>query len=235
LPGAYKKLMLAAAAMAVIDSGRRIGERCVVALRRLTSLWVSAALLLAAAPVLAQPVSPAVSPQAPSAAASPVAESAAPPPAPARRPRLRPSVAWSVIAGLATALVPMAIGGSLLPYDDENLKHVGLYIMQAGFTLTPLVSHAVAGEWARGAVFAIPGVVAEVGMAAVLAVKPEVATYGEPASRVPFASFLGLSLLGAGAGIIDSFLAGERWDRHHLALMPTASADRLGLSLSGSF
>jgi hypothetical protein len=177
---------------------------------------------------------------APAAPVASPAERAAPlpvlaPPSPRPGSRRRPSVAWSVAAGLVTALVPMAIGGSLMPSGDDALMHAGLYTIQAGFMLAPLVSHAVAGEWGRGALFMIPGVVAEAGMIGVLSAFPDVASQGEPISRVPFAIFLGLSIAGAGAGIIDSFLGGERWDRLHLTLTPTGGPHQLGLALGGSF
>lgn len=192
------------------------------------------------------PSSAAADDRAPPAAASPPPVAVPPVAAPvrARERRGRPSVTWSVIAGLATAIVPMAIGGSLMPFDDAyrcfgadiNCKHVGLYVMQAGFLLAPLVSHGVAGEWGRGALFAIPGVIAEAGMAAVLSAAPDVASQGQVESRVPFAILLGLSVAGAGAGIIDTFMAGDRWDRRHrLTLAPSLGPRQGGLTLGGTF
>lgn len=172
----------------------------------------------------------AATPEAPAPAVAPSGKAP-----PARRERRRPHVALAVAAGLATALVPLAIGGALMPSGEDSQIHAGLYTIQAGFMLAPFVSHAVAGEWARGALFMIPGVAAEAGMIAVLAVAPDVATQGEPATRVPFAVCLGLSLAGAGAGIIDSLLAGERWDRLHLTVTPTAGPRHAGLALGGTF
>ena len=147
----------------------------------------------------------------------------------------KPSVAWSVISGLVTALVPMAIGGSLMPSTDIATRQTGIYVIQSGLALSPFVAHAVAGEWGRGAVFSVPGIAAIGGMAGIFAAAPDVTAQGDPDSRVPFAISFSFSLVGAAAGIIDTFLAGERWNKHHLVLSPALGQKQAGLTLGGLF
>jgi hypothetical protein len=171
-----------------------------------------------------------VAPAPPPAAASEAPRPALAAPPPGRR----PLVAVSLVAGLLTALVPMAVGGSLLANDDDDSKHRGIYVMQSGLLLAPFVSHAVAGEWARGALFALPGVAGEAAMVGILTAYPDVSSQGLPQSRIPFAACLGLSLGGAAAGLVDSLLAGERWDRRHLRLAPSLGPHQAAILVGGT-
>lgn len=158
----------------------------------------------------------------------------APTPAP-RQAERPPAVGWSIVGGLLTALVPMAIGGSMLARDTIPLQQGGIYVMQGGWALAPFVSHAIAGEWGRGALLSIPGLAAEAGMAGVFAYDPDVAAQGTPSSRVPFWILLGVSITGAAVGLGDSLLAGERWKTLHLTVAPVVGRAQSGLVLGGVF
>ena len=49
-----------------------------------------------------------------------------------------PPVAWSFAAGLAVALVPLAIGSGLAASagtDETGLKHAGVHVIAAGLAL----------------------------------------------------------------------------------------------------
>src|SRR5690242_4296177 len=83
---------------------------------------------------------------------------AAPPEVPPLAPRRawRPPVALAILAGAATALIPLAIGSSLAAAGTtDGAKDVGLGIAGAGIALSPIVAHGVLGEWRRAMAFGV--------------------------------------------------------------------------------
>ena len=61
-----------------------------------------------------------------------------------------------LVVGVATEVTTAAVGVSLLGSDRTggSLARAGWLTVSAGFALAPLAAHAVAGEWARGLLFA---------------------------------------------------------------------------------
>jgi hypothetical protein len=68
----------------------------------------------------------------------------------------RPDGAAAFMVGAATILAGFAVGGTLVAASGENpaKNEAGWLTIEAGFTLAPLTSHAMVGEWGRGAAFA---------------------------------------------------------------------------------
>jgi hypothetical protein len=140
----------------------------------------------------------------------------------------------SIAAGLATAMVPLAVGGALLAGDtSRDVKNAGMYVVQAGLALAPFVSHAVAREWARGALFSVVPVAAAAAAVGVMAASPDVLAGGGRDVQKGWGVAMSIAVLASAGGIVDSFWAGERW-RGRLAVAPQVSRQQIGVALGGS-
>ncbi len=145
-------------------------------------------------------------------------------------------VFWSLAAGLATALVPMAVGGGLSAGSSvREIKQAGLDFIGAGLVLGPLVAHAVAGEEERGALFALPTLASAIGMRCLIAAHPDVVEESTLEARVAFLAVFSLTLVSSTIGFIDSTMAGER-RRRRLRLTPLFSptSGQVGVSIGGN-
>src|SRR5262252_333971 len=92
-----------------------------------------------------------------------------PPPAPVR-PSTGPKLA-SILAGVASAILPLAIGGGIAAgaeLDDTARRRAGLDVLAAGFAIAPVVSHLVAREWWRALIFGIAPVACAAGAIGIL-------------------------------------------------------------------
>ena len=158
--------------------------------------------------------------------------------APAKRPK--PPVVIAVIAGLATALIPLGLGsmhtaGATSDADRDS----GFMVAGAGLALAPIVSHLILGEWRRAAAFGAVPVASEILLVTQLSTRPDSAFHGTSLSRSAFGALVTFDLFGAAVGIYDAMLAGERAERDAATLsgfrlIPTFGPTRLGLSLSGT-
>jgi hypothetical protein len=152
--------------------------------------------------------------------------------APADAPRRPSRGATALATGLAIAGASLAYGGTLLTSGSSlNVKHDGLMVMDTGLTLAPLLAHGVAGEWARGALFAIPPALGGVGMAALLASVPEAPIKGRKHSQRIYPVLITLSFVGSAAGILDAALVDRRLPSVSLA----AGDGYVGAELAGRF
>ena len=58
--------------------------------------------------------------------------------------------AVGLVAGAATAIVPLVVGGALMSSDGSpRLEAAGIYVMTSGFALAPWVAHGAEGSWRR--------------------------------------------------------------------------------------
>jgi hypothetical protein len=148
-----------------------------------------------------------------------------------------PPVAWSFAAGLAMALVPMAIGGGIVASasntDDAERRRAGVHVIGAGLALAPWVSHLIAREWKRAAVFGSVAVALFGGVVAVFEGYDIAHDGGNYGSRFVFGAALALELVAAGVGLADSLLAGDRWRARHPVIMPMALPSGGGVSIGG--
>ena len=140
-------------------------------------------------------------------------------PVPSGRVAVEPGVApetssrgvTALVTGLATAGASLAYGGFLLTSGHSlPAKHDGLYVMSLGLTLAPLVAHGVAGEWARGALFSIAPAIGGIGMAMLLAKRPDAPIKGKQKSQRIYPVLITVSVVGSAVGIFDAALADER-------------------------
>jgi hypothetical protein len=59
-----------------------------------------------------------------------------------------------LIAGTATAIVPLIVGGALMAEDQSpRLEAAGFIVMASGFALAPWVAHGLEGAWRRAAFY----------------------------------------------------------------------------------
>jgi hypothetical protein len=75
-------------------------------------------------------------------------------PAPASDPPPDEAPRVGLVAGTATAVVPLIVGGALMANDKSpSREEAGVYVMTAGFALAPWVAHGLEGSWRRAAVY----------------------------------------------------------------------------------
>jgi hypothetical protein len=148
----------------------------------------------------------------------------------------KPPVFWSVAAGLATAIVPLALGGGLLAtadVDEDARKHAGIHIIVTGIALAPLVSHLVAREWKRAAIFScIPIAMAALSIG-LLESQGSILDEGAPPPRITFGAAVAIEVMGSLVGLIDSMMAGERHKPRPFVIVPTAGRNSAGISIGG--
>ncbi len=172
---------------------------------------------VAAAPVPGLPV---VAPARLSAQVAPLAE---------------PPVALSVGLGLTLALGPMVVAGGLTALaSDTRTRKRSIEVLAAGLAVAPIVSHLVAGEGARAAVFGGVTLTAAVLSTALLETVPRILDdTKDPACVVLGAALAGL-LVTSGYGLVDSLMAGERARAARLELAPEIGpGGKLALGLKG--
>jgi hypothetical protein len=156
--------------------------------------------------------------------------------APRAQAEAEPPVAWSVGAGCALAFGALAVGGGLAASSDaDRTRRTGIEILAGGLVLAPVVSHALAGEWKRAALFGgVSAAMAGVAIA-VMEGSEDMLNFGTAANRLPFGAALAVELLVSTAGVVDSLAAGERArTRGQVALLPLLGANTLGLSVAGA-
>ena len=134
------------------------------------------------------------------------------------------------------AIIPLAVGGGLLTTDSQSSKQAGIYLMMSGLSLAPLVSHAVAKEWRRAAIFAAPPLACTLSMVTLLQLRPQ--TLDEPykyPTRFVFAILLAGGVLSSVGGVVDSLWSAERArKRSRLVIAPVVTPQFAGLSIGGS-
>jgi ABC-type uncharacterized transport system permease subunit len=98
--------------------------------------------------------------------------------------------------------------------------------MESGFTLAPLLSHALVGEWGRGALFAAVPTATTLATEPVLSTNEAAVEHGTlPQQRVMWGLFCG-GLAASMAGIIDTAFAPGR-SVHVAPLLGAGSAGLL--------
>jgi hypothetical protein len=138
----------------------------------------------------------------------------------------------ALVTGIGTAGASLAYGGFLLTSGNSlSAKHDGIYVMSLGLTLAPFVAHGVADEWARGALFSIVPAIGGIGMAMLLAKRPDAPIRGKQESQKIYPVFITISTVGSAIGIFDAALADERLPKVGVALGDKYA----GAAVSGQF
>jgi hypothetical protein len=185
---------------------------------------VVAVLLIASAPALADPSpAPIDPPRAP--ITTPIQQSYSPP------------VAWSFVAGLATDLLSVAVGGALMASDSRDDKIAGTYVMMTGLSLAPAISHLTSREWARASIFGALPTLGLLGMTWLLEVHPGVVDEGnKDETRVVYAVLVAWGVVTSCGGLVDTLWAGERArQRSAVSFAPILTRDQFGLALGGNW
>jgi len=142
----------------------------------------------------------------------------------------------ALLTGFVIAGSSLAAGGYVVATDRSlTAKHNGLYVMHAGLTLAPLVAHAVADEWWRGALFSLPPALAGVGMVTLLAVTPEAPIKGKNKAQRIYPVLITVGVLGSALGIFDAVLVDERRAAARRSQTPSAASWRVTAAASPEF
>ncbi len=179
------------------------------------------------------------------AAADPGSAAAAGPDPP-DPPRGDPPVTLALVAGMATAIVPLVLGAlhtASASVNTDGPRDVGYAVGGVGPVLAPIVAHAVLGEWKRAAFFGAIPLAGEVGVCALIAAQPDAVFHGTTLSRTSFAVFYSLDIFGAALGLVDVMMARERLGggavrsakgAPSFVLAPSVGRGHAGLVLGGS-
>ena len=150
-----------------------------------------------------------------------------------------PKVAWSFAAGLATAVVPLAVGGGIVAgasKEDVASLRAGVHVIAVGLALAPWVSHLIAREWKRAAAFGVVPIAMMVVAIGVFEGQDLAIDGGNYGWRILFGGAIALELIATGIGLADSLAAGERWRaRNKVTFAPFAGPHGGGLALGGVF
>jgi hypothetical protein len=167
-------------------------------------------------------------------------------PDPPDPPHADPPVTLALLAGMATAVVPLVLGAlhtASARTDTDGPRDVGYAVGGVGPVLAPIVAHAVLGEYKRAAVFGIAPMAGEIALCALMAAHPDAVFHGTTASRTSFAVFYSLDIFGAAFGLVDVMMVRERAGGGAarsakaplpLVLSPNVGRGHVGLVLGGS-
>jgi hypothetical protein len=152
-----------------------------------------------------------------------------------RAPAADPPVALSVGLGLTLAIAPMAVGGGLAAMtSDVRTRRRSLEVLAGGLALAPIVSHLVAGETTRAAVFGAVTLSAAVLSTVLLETVPQVLDDTKHPACITLGGALAGLLVTSGFGLVDSLMAGERARaRSRLQLAPVLGPGTLALGVRG--
>src|SRR5262245_41334942 len=84
-----------------------------------------------------------------------------------------PSVDVAIAVGVATALVPLVVGTSLLAAQSFDSARLPVHLIDAGLALAPIAAHAWLGEWQRGAAFGALSVTTSLGVSTLIEARPQ--------------------------------------------------------------
>jgi hypothetical protein len=96
-----------------------------------------------------------------------------------------------------------------------TLKRTGIYLITSGLTLAPAVSHLVAREYRRAAIFSAVPLAALVTEVVLFQVDPDVPAQGSGNTRTVFGLAISLGVLGTIIGLADTWGAADRWRARH--------------------
>src|SRR3984957_923344 len=98
-----------------------------------------------------------------------------------------PDGALSLVFGAAINVAGMIVGGTIMAtsHGANAPNNAGWMTMEACFTASPVVAHALAGEWGRGLAFAAVPAAVVGGTAALFQMAPDTVEHGTlPQQRV---------------------------------------------------
>ena len=156
------------------------------------------------------------------------------PPPPADDAHAKRTLALAI--GVAIDAVSFAIGAATLASDSlaGDQARAGWITCSAGFAVAPFVSHAIIGQWLRGAAFSAVPLAGVIGNAFVLGANPNVDQMPlNPDQRLVYA-FTTAGLLGSFIGLLDVALY-KPSKPARVRVAPSVSRTSAGFVVGGSF
>lgn len=128
-------------------------------------------------------------------------------------------LAFAVGGGLGVA--SFAVGTTMMSTSTErSFRNTGVFVASTGLVLAPLAAHAVTGEWGRGALFALPPLVAEGTLVVVFATTPDALNHAPASIRIPYASAVGIAVVTSAIGVVDAMRFSDRTRKRRVSLSP---------------
>lgn len=143
---------------------------------------------------------------------------------------------WALVIGIAIDAASFAIGAATLGGDQlaGDQARAGWLTCSAGFTVAPFVSHAIMGQWLRGAAFSAVPLAGVIGNAFVLGSNSNIDQMPlNPDQRLVYA-FTTAGLLGSFIGLLDVALYKPSKPRA-VHVTPSISRAGGGFVVGGSF
>jgi hypothetical protein len=139
----------------------------------------------------------------------------------------------AVLAGAATFVLAFAAGGIVVATANGSnaQSNVGWVAIESGFTLAPLASHAVMGEWARGLAFAAVPAATEGSTVALFDYDDGTIQHGSLTEQRIMWGLFTAGLFAGIAGVVDSGLSRAPG---RVALGPFMGPGATGLTLGGA-
>jgi len=141
-----------------------------------------------------------------------------------------------LIAGTATAVLPLIVGGALMAEDQSpRLESAGFIVMASGFALAPWVAHGVQGSWRRAALYGGVSLALSAGAVAEMEVSNAFERRVGNKQRIPTKILLPLAMGSSVLGVVMSLFDPDRAElppRLSLWLAPAAGGLATGLGWS---
>jgi hypothetical protein len=139
----------------------------------------------------------------------------------------------TIFAGFAAGATIIATGSDLGSPSDAAARQtqIGWWVMEGGFALAPLTSHAVMGEWGRGALFAAVPTLTGLGTIPVFLEQPAAVEHGTLEEQRVMYVLYGVGLAASVAGVVDAAFAPGRRAVH---VAPMVGGGRAGMVLGGT-
>ena len=168
--------------------------------------------------------------------------------------------AVSLLSAGAIEVAGFVVGGVLVSraQGDHFRDDAGWLTIESSFVLAPVAAHGVAGEWGRGALFAVVPACALAVTAALFEMRPGTVESGTLPEQRWMWSMFGVGLFSSAVGVVDSLFAPSRaqdgtspssagrrhvsgfagaWSKSeglNLVLKPSIGWGRAGLELGGT-
>lgn len=146
--------------------------------------------------------------------------------------RAEPDAGLAIVTGAATNVAGFLVGGAILSTGHTLASNnAGWLTLESGFVLSPLVAHAVEGEWGRGLLFSAVPLACLGGTATLFGVVPNTVDQGSlPQQRLMWGLFVGGQFASA-VGIVDAAFAPLRASK--IRVVPIVGLGQVGLSVGG--
>jgi hypothetical protein len=144
-----------------------------------------------------------------------------------------PDTTLAVLAGSTVLVGGFTAGGVLLATSGVHYgrDNAGWLTIESGFTLAPLVAHAVTGELPRGFAFASLPAAATAGTAAIFAIDSHAVRHGVLTEQRILWPLFGIALLAGTAGVVDAAFADGR--AKTVNVTPTVGSNHWGIDVWG--